>query len=350
MIKDTYVIFNKENSFITNKTEIEETTVAFVNQKGKEKMYIAGSTFDFVPGGGSPGQILKKGTDNLYWDAPNKLYVGQTGLANLRNEYTIFIAKLTATENEMKLISPLEKGETITVYAQNTSENSIKILINDSFVSLNGETEFTISANQWVIIKILSDGNNYYVEIYKPDDIKPLVEFFKYGQNDNSIVVNNNTLTTKNPDEFIIGRYNKSIRETQSKWGVNNSLFTVGNGLDKDNIHDAFMVCQNGTVYISDTSGDGEYYEKPMISLQEALMNGGGDFKDIKYTELFSIENYSNSESSGNANAILRNVTLSEPLSENNYYRVDIGDKIYICLKHKDFNYLLDISPDYFMQ
>ena len=272
MINDTYVIFNKESSFNENKIEIENTTIAFLTQKGKEKMYLAGNTFDFIPGGGSAGQVLKKGSDNFYWDAANKLYTGQNGLANLRNEYSIYIVTLTSDEVELKLISSLEKGETITAYCQNNYENDSKIIIKDSqFVSLNGENEFIISPNQWVIVKLLSDGNNYYVEIYKPDDIKPIINLFKLGENDNSIIVNNDTLATKNPDEFIIGRYNKSTRETQSKWGVNNSLFTVGNGLDKSNVHDAFMVCQNGEIYIPDISSEGEYYEKPMINLQNKI-------------------------------------------------------------------------------
>ena len=51
----------------------------------------------------------------------------------------------------------------------------------------------------------------------------------------------------------------------------------MGNGDSSANTHNALQIMQNGDVYIADTSGEGEYYQKPMIKLQDALKNSGGD-------------------------------------------------------------------------
>ena len=80
--------------------------------------------------------------------------------------------------------------------------------------------------------------------------------------------------------EHASGQYNVSLSGS-SDWGYSgNTLFTVGNGYQQGqapaNTHNALQIMQDGTIYISDTSGEGKYYQKPMIKLQDALKNSGG--------------------------------------------------------------------------
>jgi hypothetical protein len=93
-----------------------------------------------------------------------------------------------------------------------------------------------------------------------------------------------NTLTSSyNEAEHACGYYNIS-RGTPATFEFGYSgdtLFSVGNGnYNKETSattrHNAFEIRQNGDIYISDTNASGEYYQKPMIKLQDALGQGGG--------------------------------------------------------------------------
>ena len=78
----------------------------------------------------------------------------------------------------------------------------------------------------------------------------------------------------QNNYEHASGQYNNSIKDSSDFGSSENTLFTVGNGKDKDNHHNALQIMQNGEIYIVDTAAEGEYYEKPMIKLQDALTSG----------------------------------------------------------------------------
>ena len=58
---------------------------------------------------------------------------------------------------------------------------------------------------------------------------------------------------------------------------LNQFVFFV-NGNDNNKKHNAFEIRQNGDIYIADTNDTSttNYYEKPMIKLQDALGGGGG--------------------------------------------------------------------------
>ena len=77
--------------------------------------------------------------------------------------------------------------------------------------------------------------------------------------------------------EHASGSYNVSLSGSSIFGDSGNTLFTVGNGFTKSYTHNALQIMQNGDIYISDTSSEGKYYEKPMIKLQDALKNSGGD-------------------------------------------------------------------------
>lgn len=85
-------------------------------------------------------------------------------------------------------------------------------------------------------------------------------------------------LNTTNDYEFAHAKFNVSSSATTSFGNSGNTLFSVGNGDDNDKRHNAFEIRQNGDIYIADTNDTSttNYYEKPMIKLQDALGGGGG--------------------------------------------------------------------------
>ena len=94
-----------------------------------------------------------------------------------------------------------------------------------------------------------------------------------------------NTLTSSfNEAEHACGYYNISRVSSviRNPFGYSgDTLFSVGNGnynskTSATTRHNAFEIRQNGDIYISDTNASGEYYEKPMIKLQDALATAGG--------------------------------------------------------------------------
>lgn len=85
------------------------------------------------------------------------------------------------------------------------------------------------------------------------------------------------SLNTTNDYEFAHAKFNVSSSATTSFGNSGNTLFSVGNGDDNDKRHNAFEIRQNGDIYIADTNDTSttNYYEKPMIKLQDALGGGG---------------------------------------------------------------------------
>ena len=83
---------------------------------------------------------------------------------------------------------------------------------------------------------------------------------------------NGTSATTQS--EHASGQFNVSLSGSSSFGDSGNTLFTVGNGTYKDGskrAHNALQIMQNGDIYIADMSGEGQYYEKPMIKLQDVI-------------------------------------------------------------------------------
>ena len=81
-----------------------------------------------------------------------------------------------------------------------------------------------------------------------------------------------------NYSEHASGQYNISVSASTTFGDSGNTLFSVGNSNDNNKRHNAFEIRQNGDIYIADTNDTSttNYYEKPMIKLQDALGGGGG--------------------------------------------------------------------------
>ena len=85
--------------------------------------------------------------------------------------------------------------------------------------------------------------------------------------------------------EFGVGNSNNTSYSSNTFGDSGNTLFSVGNGDGNPSVnqttihrHNAFEIRQNGDIYIADTNDTSttNYYEKPMIKLQDALGGGGG--------------------------------------------------------------------------
>ena len=81
-----------------------------------------------------------------------------------------------------------------------------------------------------------------------------------------------------NSYEHASCQYNNSVSASKTFGDSGNTLFSVGNGTSESARHNAFEIRQNGDIYIADTNDTSttNYYEKPMIKLQDALGGGGG--------------------------------------------------------------------------
>ena len=99
--------------------------------------------------------------------------------------------------------------------------------------------------------------------------------------------------------EHAAGYYNSCSSTGGSTFGSPlNTLSTIGNGVKDSSRHNAFEVRQSGDIYIPDVSAAGNYYEKPMIHLQQKLYaidasinaleqgggGGGSSFDPTNYT------------------------------------------------------------------
>ena len=89
---------------------------------------------------------------------------------------------------------------------------------------------------------------------------------------------------TQSNYEHASGYYNISLKPEEGTDKSQTTVFTVGNGLDDDNRHNALQIMQNGEIYIADTTKSGEAHELPMIKLQDALSNSNVDLSDY-YTK-----------------------------------------------------------------
>lgn len=81
-----------------------------------------------------------------------------------------------------------------------------------------------------------------------------------------------------NKSEHASGFFNISVSASTTFGDSGNTLFSVGNGTLNNGRHNAFEIRQNGDIYIADTNDTSttNFYEKPMIKLQDALGGGGG--------------------------------------------------------------------------
>lgn len=79
--------------------------------------------------------------------------------------------------------------------------------------------------------------------------------------------------TPKNDYETNFGKCSISVSASTAFGNSGNTLFSIANGYNTANTHNAIEIRQNGDIYIADTNDTSttNYYQKPMIKLQDAL-------------------------------------------------------------------------------
>ena len=108
-----------------------------------------------------------------------------------------------------------------------------------------------------------------------------------------SIALGDYVETSGQTGSFACGHY--SLANTDTQFAVGNGGGYVHYGQTNPYRHNALEIKQNGDIYIADTSYIGEYYEAPMIKLQDALGGGGSgtqsDWNETDTTSLAYIQN-----------------------------------------------------------
>lgn len=107
----------------------------------------------------------------------------------------------------------------------------------------------------------------------------------KFALGDNNIISNygkgalGSHLISNAMDEVSCGQYNISRGNSYNFGNSGDTVFTVGNG-NFSTRHNAIEIRQNGDIYIADTNDTTyqNFYEKPMIKLQDALGGGGSTY------------------------------------------------------------------------
>ena len=130
-------------------------------------------------------------------------------------------------------------------------------------------------------------------------------------------------VTSGNDSEASLGKFNYTNRPITTSG--DKTIFTVGNGI-LNNLHNAIEVRNSGSIYIPDIEVEsGEYYQKPMILLQEALTRT--KIQQVSWSELV-------------------NLKASSKLKPGSYYQItDYADSQY------DINYIApgNTEPSYFV-
>lgn len=103
------------------------------------------------------------------------------------------------------------------------------------------------------------------------------------------------TPQTRNFGEIAFGSYNVSIRPSGASDNTidgskDATLFSVGNGLNHSERHNALEIRQDGSLYIVDTEAEGEFYEKPTVCLQDKLSSLNEQYIDLTEYDEFDID------------------------------------------------------------
>lgn len=314
--------FSGDYNDLTNKPTIPTvptSNTAFTNDAG----YI---TIDAISG------KVDTSTYNTYTAATDTAIAGKqdnlvsgTNIKTINNESILGEGNITIEGGGGKAVSAgtnisITTGETADTInctlpiTASTYSNASKIIIdnNYSFISndavISGKNDATYTSKSIVlgINTLLADGSGANIEYNLAFGERNNVTasgIYKASASQNFILGSNNSIynaskcfalgtanNLKKNHQFVVGDYNTVLNEYETLFGrynvsssasttfgnSGNTLFSVGNGTSDSARHNAFEIKQNGDIYIPDTNDTSttNYYEKPMIKLQDAL--GGG--------------------------------------------------------------------------
>lgn len=117
----------------------------------------------------------------------------------------------------------------------------------------------------------------------KANGVNSFVTGFYNSGNNNAAFVSGNRNQTTNSNETLFGLWalSNGTRTGDANGYSDATLLAVGNGEWRTQTkHNAFEIRQNGDIYIADTNDTSttNWYQKPMIKLQDALGGGGSSY------------------------------------------------------------------------
>lgn len=287
-------------------SEDEEVTAAALNalNDGKQDTLIAGSGITIsgnvisAEGGNLVIELTQAEYDALVDKDPNAFYIITDATAvDLSNYYT-----KSETSGATQISTALASKQDTLVSGTNIKTINNESILGSGNITIEGggggkavsggtnisittgETADTINCTlpissiqgyNGIIVGKSSYGNGYRhivgglgcnakakTNSYTPDDCLVIGQY----------------LNVHNSAEVAFGQYNTTVQNTLAGGQSGTTAFSIGNGINNLTRHNAFEIRQNGDIYIADTNdtSTSNYYEKPMIKLQDAL-GGGGD-------------------------------------------------------------------------
>ena len=265
-------------SNIIDSIRMSGTTYAISDSGGTKVVEITQSDYDNLPTSAKTANIMYVITDAEPFDVSNYYTKAETsGATELATAFAATQPKLSA-------------GTNITIDANNVisaegaggkaiaAGTNISVTTGETADTVSCTLPITINNNKTVVLpnnanNTANGGYNFvggmYCQITNYNGGAYPDYAFCHGYY--------NTVTTE--CEAAFGKYNQTKNASGAQGISGTSIFTIGNGDWTTRRHNALEVMLNGDIYIADTNdtSTSNYYQKPMIKLQDALGGGGID-------------------------------------------------------------------------
>lgn len=147
--------------------EIKKEDIAFVNKSGAESLHTNGKTYNFVPSGGMPNQIL--GINNsgyLTWTVSEPYNIGYNKVSSVSNipiDKRLVVVNVAAN-GSFSLSGFLIDGRELHVIIENSSSSDIIITLPNtgSYKSAVGTT-LKIKGKSYSEVNVISNGRFMYL-------------------------------------------------------------------------------------------------------------------------------------------------------------------------------------------
>ena len=305
-INTTFVFAPEYDSYVDEKEKIDLESVVIVEESGKEKFITQGKEYNFIPSGGKEGQVLtyaengevewkdiiiENNNSSCPWESGSD-FEESAVLKGLRNSVTGKGSVAEGAENSIESAYSHAEGYSNTII-DNSPHSHAEGYGNTISGSYYSHAEGYNNA-------IIDNSPHSHAEGYG-NTISG--SFYSHAEGWGNTIIDNspnshaegsgNTISgnskyshvegygnrINNSYEHASGLSNISTKKSIDFGDSENTLFSVGNG-SLNSSHNAFEIKQNGDIYIPDTNAAGEYYNKPMIKLQDKLKeleeNSGG--------------------------------------------------------------------------
>lgn len=261
----------------------------YVNNAGTNNIILNGKySYNTSVNYSGDGNIVAAMTSSITSGNANRnLLIGGSFNINKPSTNSIYCGNSIGLNDNAYISNSIFSGQYITI--RNSVANSFISLYGNNFVNLYGVLYGCgITGYYWNNTPVPQNTKTLYgchVEGY--------CNYIDNTTNDlNGVHIEGGTNVAKNNYEHASGFKNNSVRNSSTFGDSGNTLMSVGNGrnvyqtsrLADTHYHNAFEVRQSGDIYVADVSASGEYYEKPMINLQQKLYT-----LDASVSEIYSM-------------------------------------------------------------